>query len=129
MSNEQLIKYAIKVRENASAPSSKFKGGACFFAKSGKICGGCNVENSAFGATNCAERTALFSAVANGEREFEKIAIIGSNPDNYAYPCGVCRQVLSEFGDLKVIVAKNENDYKEFKLSDLLPHSFNKDSM
>lgn len=129
MSNEELIKYAIKVRENAYAPYSKFKVGACLLAKSGKIYCGCNVENSSFGATNCAERTALFSAVANGEREFEKIAIIGSNPDNYAYPCGICRQVLSEFGDLKVIVAKNENDYKEFKLSDLLSHSFNKDSM
>lgn len=129
MSNEELIKYAIKVRENAYAPYSNFKVGACLLAKSGKIYCGCNVENSSFGATNCAERTALFSAVANGEREFEKIAIIGSNPDNYAYPCGICRQVLSEFGDLKVIVAKNENDYKEFKLSDLLSHSFNKDSM
>lgn len=129
MENKELIKLAIKWRENAYAPYSNFKVGACLLAKSGKVYVGCNVENSSFGATNCAERTAVFSAVASGEREFEKIAIVGSNSNDYAYPCGVCRQVMSEFGDFTVIVAKNENDYKEYKLSELLPHSFNKDSM
>ena len=129
MENRELIKQAMKVKENAYAPYSNFKVGACLLAKSGKVYLGCNVENSSFGATNCAERTAIFSAIASGEREFEKIAIVGSNPNDYAYPCGVCRQVMSEFGDFTVIVAKNENDYKEFKLSELLPHSFSKDSM
>ena len=129
MENKGLIKLAMKAKENAYAPYSKFKVGACLLARSGKVSLGCNVENSSFGATNCAERTALFSAIANGEREFEKIAIVGSNPNEYAYPCGVCRQVLSEFGDLTVVVAKNENDYKEYKLSSLLPNGFNKESM
>ena len=129
MEHKGLIKLAKKAKENAYAPYSKFKVGACLLARSGKVYLGCNVENSSFGATNCAERTALFSAIANGEREFEKIAIVGSNPNEYAYPCGVCRQVLSEFGDLTIVVAKNESDYKEYKLSSLLPNGFNKESM
>ncbi len=129
MENKELIKLAMKARDNAYVPYSNFKVGACLLTKSGKTFVGCNVENASFGATNCAERTAIFSAVASGEREFEKIAIIGSNPNEYAYPCGICRQVMSEFGDLQVIVAKDENDYKEFKLSKLIPSSFNKESM
>ncbi len=129
MENKELIKLAMNVRDNAYVPYSNFKVGACLLTKSGKTFVGCNVENASFGATNCAERTAIFSAVASGEREFEKIAIIGSNSNEYAYPCGICRQVMSEFGDFTVIVAKDENDYKEFKLSKLLPSSFNKESM
>lgn len=129
MENKELIKLAMNVRDNAYVPYSNFKVGACLLTKNGKTFVGCNVENASFGATNCAERTAIFSAVASGEREFEKIAIIGSNPNEYAYPCGICRQVMNEFGDFTVIVAKDENDYKEFKLSKLLPSSFNKESM
>lgn len=129
MENKELIKLAMNVRDNAYVPYSNFKVGACLLTKNGKTFVGCNVENASFGATNCAERTAIFSAVASGEKEFEKIAIIGSNPNEYAYPCGICRQVMSEFGDFTVIVAKDENDYKEFKLSKLLPSSFNKESM
>ena len=129
MENKELIKLAMNVRDNAYVPYSNFKVGACLLTKSGKTFVGCNVENASFGATNCAERTAIFSAVASGEREFEKIAIIGSNSNEYAYPCGICRQVMSEFGDFTVVVAKDENDYKEFKLSKLLPSSFNKESM
>lgn len=127
MKVEKLIKLAIKARENSYSPYSKFKVGACILAESGKVYLGCNVENASFGATNCAERTALFSAIANGERKFECIAIVGSNTD-YTFPCGVCRQVLSEFGDMKVIIAKDEQNYKEFMLSNLLPNSFNKGS-
>lgn len=128
MKVEKLIKLAINARNNAYAPYSKFKVGACVLAKSGKTYVGCNVENASFGATNCAERTAIFSAIANGERDFECIAIAGSNNNEFAFPCGICRQVLAEFGDFEVIVAKNEQDYKKFMLSDLLPNSFNKKS-
>ena len=129
MKDEKLIKLAIKARENAYAPYSNFKVGACVLCKSGKVYCGCNVENASFGSTNCAERTAIFSAIASGEREFDAIAIVGSNPNDYAYPCGMCRQVLSEFGDLKIIVAKTENDFKVFRLSELFPNGFDKSKM
>lgn len=125
---QKLIKLATKAKENAYSPYSKFKVGACVLTTKGKTYVGCNVENASFGATNCAERTAIFSAIANGEKTFEAIAIVGSNNNSYAFPCGICRQVLSEFGDLLVIIAKTENDYKTYKLSELLPNSFKKDS-
>ena len=129
MNEKELVKLAIMAKENSYAPYSNFHVGACLLSKSGKTYLGCNVENASYGACNCAERTAIFSAVANGEREFEAIAIVGSNCNDYCFPCGICRQVMSEFGNFKVIVIKNENDYKVYRVNDLLPESFNKDNM
>ena len=132
MDYAELIKMAFEARKYAYAPYSHFKVGAALCAENGKIYTGCNVENASFGATMCAERTAVFKAVSQGERNFKAIAIVGGLTEEerelsgYAYPCGMCRQVLSEFGkpDMKVIVARTAEDYKEFTLGELLPESF-----
>ncbi len=132
MDYQDLILQALKARENAYAPYSGFKVGAALTAGSGKVYTGCNVENASYGATMCAERTAVFKAVSEGEREIDTIVIVGGPVDEreelsvYAYPCGMCRQVLSEFGkpDMKIIVARSVSDYKEYKLIELLPESF-----
>lgn len=126
----ELIQNALEARKRAYAPYSGFSVGAALLAASGKIYQGCNVENASFGATNCAERTGFFKAVSEGERKFRAIAITGgkalTEPCDYAYPCGVCRQVMQEFcdKDFVVIVAKSEEDYKEYTLLQLLPHGF-----
>lgn len=124
MTREELIKNAFRVREQAYVPYSHFKVGAALMTKTGKVFTGCNVESASYGGTNCAERTALFKAVSEGERQFVAIAVVG-DPANYTFPCGICRQVLVEFGtELEVIVARTETDYKVFSLNELLPHSF-----
>jgi cytidine deaminase len=124
MKREALIKKAFEVRENAYVPYSHFKVGAAMLAASGKVYTGCNVESASYGGTNCAERTALFKAVSEGELEFKAIAVVG-DPNAYTFPCGICRQVLVEFGgELEVIVAKTLKDYRVFTLDELLPHSF-----
>ena len=126
-----LIKEAMKAREMAYAPYSHYLVGAALVVPSGKIYTGCNVENASYGLTNCAERTAIFKAVSEGQRHIDAIAIVGGTilETDYAYPCGACRQVMAEFlpesGDISVIVAKSETDYKTFELSELLPNTFN----
>lgn len=133
MEEEHLIRLAMEARQKAYAPYSDFLVGAALLTESGKIYQGCNIENASYGATNCAERTAAFRAVSEGETRFEAIAIIGGMRDKeltYAYPCGICRQVLREFCDpdqMWVIVARSETDYKKMKLSELLPDSFGPD--
>ncbi len=134
MDNKELIKIAIKSIDNSYAPYSHFSVGAALLCKNGKVFSGCNIENSSFSATNCAERTAFFKAISEGERAFQKIAIIAyKNGEftDYVSPCGVCRQVMSEFcdGDFEVIMAKSVTDYKICKLSDLLPMSFSSDNL
>ena len=131
MDNHQLIKAALKAREHAYAPYSHFAVGAAVLTKDGQVYTGCNIENASYGATNCAERTAIFKAVSEGYKEFIKIAIVGGKSGEevteFAYPCGVCRQVIAEFSnprDMKVIVAKSENDFVEKTLEELLPNSF-----
>lgn len=121
---EQLVKTAYEATKNAYTPYSNFNVGAALLTKSGKVYTGCNVECASFGGTNCAERTALFKAISEGEREFEAIAVVSSSMD-YTYPCGICRQVLMEFGDIEVILAK-DMDYRVFRLEELLPYSFTK---
>lgn len=124
--NQEMIKEAILAKENAYVPYSHFRVGAALLTKSGKIYRGCNIENAAYTPTNCAERTAFFKAVSEGEREFEAIAISG-DADDYLYPCGVCRQVMTEFCDpatFKIFLVKDENDVKEFTLQELLPGGF-----
>lgn len=121
---EELVKMAYEATKNAYTPYSNFNVGAALLTKSGKIYTGCNVECASYGGTNCAERTALFKAVSEGEREFTAIAVVSSSMD-YTYPCGICRQVLMEFGDIEVILAK-DLDYKVFTLEEMLPYSFTK---
>ncbi len=125
MNSEELIKLADKAKENAYVPFSNFKVGAALETEEGEIFLGCNVENSTYGATNCAERTAVFSAVTNGYTKLKKIAIMSSEGD-FTSPCGICRQVLFEFmGEEGIIILGNEQgDIKEYKLGELLPMGF-----
>ncbi|MCQ2541778.1 MAG: cytidine deaminase [Lachnospiraceae bacterium] len=131
-----LIDMALEARESSYSPYSNYKVGAALIAGSGKIYKGCNIENASYGATNCAERTAVFKAVSEGERYINAIAIVGGPKDaeiplpGFAFPCGICRQVLREFSDpdkLIVIVARSKDDYKVYTLADLLPDSFGPD--
>lgn len=121
---KELIKKCLEAKEMAYAPYSNFKVGAALLTDSGKIYTGCNIESASYTPTICAERTAIAKAVSEGERKIEMIAVTGSS-DAWTFPCGVCRQVIREFGkDADIIIVKNEDEYKEFKLADLLPHSF-----
>ncbi len=135
---KELIKTAIEAREQSYSPYSNFKVGAALLCENGKIYKGCNVENAAYSPTNCAERTAFFKAVSEGERGFKAIVIVGANASmpleqsDYCAPCGVCRQVIMEFCDpktFKIISAKSETEYKEYTLEQLLPMGFGPDSL
>ncbi|AQM59752.1 MULTISPECIES: cytidine deaminase [Clostridium] len=128
MANMNLIKEAIKVREKAYCPYSNFKVGAAVLFEDGNIYTGCNIENASFGATNCAERTAIFNGVSNGNRVIKEIALIGDT-NSYTYPCGICRQVITEFAEnenIKIYIVKNENDFIEKTLEEIMPGSFTK---
>lgn len=122
-----LVLEALKGRESAYVPYSNFKVGAAILTGSGKIYNGCNIENASYGATNCAERTAIFKAVSEGEKEIKAIAVVGSL-EEYTFPCGICRQVISEFAkeDTPIIIAKNENDFNVYRLDEILPGAFTK---
>ncbi len=126
----ELAARALRARENAYVPYSKFAVGAALLSKSGKIYEGCNVENASFTPTNCAERTAVFKAVSEGERAFAAIAIAGGPIEGGALelcpPCGVCRQVLREFCglDLDVLLVSGDGSYKATTLEELFPYSF-----
>lgn len=126
-----LITAAIEARRKSYSPYSRYQVGAALLAGDGQIITGCNIENAAYGPSNCAERTAFFKAVSEGIREFRAIAIVGSPAGDgitqYAYPCGVCRQVMREFCDpdsFQVVVARSVTDYLVATLSELLPESF-----
>ena len=124
----KLIDDAEKARKNAYAPYSKFSVGAALLTKNGKIYTGCNIENASFSPTNCAERTAFFKAVSEGEREFEAIAVVGGKEgeaSGFCTPCGVCRQVMLEFceQDFKIVL-KYTNGEKIYLLSELIPAAF-----
>lgn len=124
MTNQELIKQALKARANSYSPYSNYKVGAALLTKSGKVFLGTNVENCGYSPCNCAERSAFFSAISNGEREFTKIAIVGSSND-IAYPCGVCRQVIVELApNIEIICAKDENTFVVTSISELLPNAF-----
>lgn len=124
MDNTQLIKLAQEAAKKAYAPYSGFNVGAALLCKSGNVYTGCNVENSSYGASNCAERTAVFKAVSEGEREFVKIAIV-SEKGGLTFPCGICRQVLSEFmPNGSIVLYSDEQGIKEFTLNELLPYAF-----
>ncbi|MCC8042768.1 MAG: cytidine deaminase [Oscillospiraceae bacterium] len=123
MSDRELLEGAEKAYLNAYAPYSHFRVGAALLCESGEVYTDCNVENSSYGVSCCAERTALYKAVSEGERKFTAIAI-ACDGDEYPYPCGICRQALSEFGtDLRVIVGSG-GEMKTFTLEELLPSGF-----
>lgn len=133
MKKEELTKFACEAMQKAYAPYSHFFVGAALLTKNGKVYTGCNIENASYGATNCAERTAIFKAVSEGERDFEAIAIVGGlqgNLSGFAAPCGVCRQVMSEFckENFKIILFDGRN-YACKTLGELLPLAFSGDSI
>ncbi|HHT24909.1 MAG TPA: cytidine deaminase [Clostridiaceae bacterium] len=136
---KQLIKEAIKASENSYSPYSNFRVGAAILCADQKIFTGCNVENASYGATICAERAAAIKAVSEGAKRFIAIAVYGypagskdnknakeDQEFNYAFPCGICRQVLNEFADpdMIVLIVRSENNYLERTLAELLPDSF-----
>ena len=127
----RLIAAALEARKRSYAPYSHYHVGAALWTQSGKLYTGCNIENSAYTPSNCAERTAFFKAVSEGVRDFQAIAVVGAKvgvPDDalVTSPCGVCRQMLFEFGgaQLAVIMAKSEDDFIEMPLGQLLPLGF-----
>lgn len=127
---EEMIELAIGQLQYSYTPYSCFKVGAALLTKDGKFYTGCNIENAAFTPTNCAERTAFFKAVSEGEREFRAICIVGGKDGvltEYAAPCGVCRQVMMEFCDpetFQIILATGKEQYEIFTLKELLPQGF-----
>lgn len=132
---QELIRKALEAREMSYSPYSHYRVGAALLAEDGSLYQGGNIENASYGATNCAERTAIYKAVSDGKRRIKAIAIAGgmegAEPVDYAYPCGICRQVMQEFGndELKIIVAKSVTEYKEYSLRELLPYGFGGESI
>lgn len=134
MNYDELVKTAIEMTNMSYVPYSHFHVGAALLDKKGKVWTGCNIENAAYGPSNCAERTAIFKAVSEGVREFDAITVVGGPEDengkpqiqDFCPPCGVCRQVLSEFcsRDFKIILANGKGEQKVFTLGQLLPESF-----
>lgn len=129
ISETNLIEKAMEMLKFSYAPYSNFFVGAALLSKSGKIYGGCNIENAAYGPSNCAERTAIFKAVSEGVKDFEAICIVGGKNgkvEDFCPPCGVCRQVMREFcvPEFKIILAKSVSEFKIFTLAELLPESF-----
>lgn len=131
----ELVNLAIEARERAYIPYSGFAVGAALLTKDGKVYQGCNIENSAFGPTNCAERTAFFTAVYQGERDFEAIAIVGGKGgepiSELCAPCGICRQVMSEFcdGDFKIYLSAGDGSVVTYTLAEMLPLRFTKENL
>ena len=124
MDERTLLNIASKARDNAYAPYSNFKVGAAVLAKKGKVYTGCNIENATYGATCCAEQTAIFKAVSEGEREFEAIAVQGDN-EGETMPCGICRQVMAEFSpNIQIILEDAQGHIQCYPLKELLPHAF-----
>lgn len=126
---QELAKAALKMRQLSYAPYSQFRVGAALLGADGQIYTGCNIENSSYGASNCAERTAFFKAVSEGCQKFQAIAIAGGReelPEEYCSPCGICRQVMAEFGqsDFIIYLVKSENEIKQMTLAEALPYAF-----
>lgn len=130
MEKEQLVAIARKASEQAYVPYSKFPVGAALLAEDGTIFSGCNIENSAYSMTNCAERTAFFKAVSEGHTQFSALAVIG-NTEGPISPCGACRQVMIEFckGEMPVYLANNAGEITTTTVADLLPGAFSKEDL
>ena len=132
---KELVRKALAAREFSYTPYSHFNVGAALLCKDGKVFCGCNIENASYTPTNCAERTAIFKAVSEGERDFAAIAVVGgpagAPPEDFCFPCGVCRQVIAEFcgRDFKIYIAKSEDEIREYSLDDILPHAFTEEDL
>lgn len=135
MTDRELMEEAVKAREYSYAPYSNCHVGAALLSRDGRVFRGCNIENAAFGPTNCAERTAIFKAISEGVRDFEKIAVVGGRGElisGHYPPCGVCRQVLREFcpdTEHFVVLLGTPEEIKSFTLEELLPESFGPDDV
>jgi cytidine deaminase len=126
---DHLLTIAKQSRENAHAPYSNFRVGAALRATSGRVFGGCNVENATYGLTVCAERIAIFKAVSEGERGFDAIAVV-TDTDTLTSPCGACRQLLWEFcGDIPVILSNLKGKTETIQMRDLFPKPFDSSSL
>lgn len=127
MDVNKLINLAIEARANAYVPYSNFTVGASVLTEDESYYSGCNIENASFGATNCAERTAIFKAISEGHKEIKAICVIGPQ-GKYTWPCGICRQVMAEFcsEDMKIIIAKNKEEYIIKSFQEILPGAFMK---
>lgn len=130
MEDFELIQRAVSAREYSYSPYSRYRVGAALLTEDGRVYTGCNIENAAYGPSVCAERTAFWKAVSEGKREFTKIAIAGS-PEGplaqFAFPCGVCRQVMMEFcdpGAFQILIAGPRDEYEKYTLKELLPQGF-----
>ena len=133
MTDQELMAMAVEARKASYSPYSGFRVGAALLAKNGKVYTGCNVENAAYSPTNCAERTAVFKAVSEGEREFLAIAIVGGKGEelsDFCAPCGVCRQVLAEFTDenFRILLGTPEK-FSVYSMKEILPYSFGKNNL
>lgn len=129
MTPEALVQEAMQAMQNAYVPYSGFKVGAALLTKAGKVYRGCNIENAAFGPSNCAERTAFFKAVSEGERDFAAIAVVGGKDGvvtDIFPPCGVCRQVMQEFcaPDFMIYMGRGDGSCEPVRLDALLPYGF-----
>lgn len=125
---KNLLERALHARSHCYAPYSHYPVGAAVLASDGSIYEGCNMENVSYPAGLCAERNAIGSAICDGKRKFTAIAIIGSF-DDYTMPCGICRQVMAEFGIPVIICGKSVSDYKVFSLNEIFPAAFDDDSL
>ena len=125
LTNQQLINKAYEAMNNSYSPYSKFKVGAAVLTSDGQVYTGGNIENVSYGATICAERTAIFKAVSEGHTKIQKLAIV-SMTRKYTYPCGMCRQVMSEFMDEEGIIILSDDEYglKEYRFNEILPYCF-----
>ena len=125
MNTEKLIEESKKAREKAYVPYSNFQVGAALLTTDGKVYHGCNIENAAYSMCNCAERTALFKAYSEGDRDFKMLAVV-ADTDRPCSPCGACRQVISELcpSDMKVILSNLKGDILEITVAELLPGAF-----
>lgn len=130
MDVKQLMEEAVKAREYAYVPYSKFQVGAALLAKDGKVFHGCNIENASYGMTNCAERTALFNAYSEGITQFDSLVVV-ADTDGPVSPCGACRQVISELCDseMEVILTNLKGDIQRIKVKDLLPGAFSPEDL
>ena len=138
MTDRELILEAIEARKMSYSPYSHFMVGAALLTKDGRVYRGCNIENAAYGPSNCAERTAFFKAISEGVKNFDIIAIVGGDKDakpeemSFAYPCGVCRQVMMEFCNpdtFEIVLGSRDGEIKVFKLAELFPMGFGPENL
>ncbi|GEL76190.1 cytidine deaminase [Tenuibacillus multivorans] len=130
MNHEQLIKEATEMLDRAYVPYSNFPVGAALITEDGKVYRGCNIENAAYPVSCCAERTAIFKAISEGERDFQAMAVI-AHTSRPVPPCGSCRQVMSEFfnKEMPIYICSKNQEYKEVRVEELLPFSFNQEDL